>query len=119
MWDSRDREKHCIQKEWLIRETLEAGMANIVHDPMVSREKIVFPPLHIKPGLMKQFLKALDRDGDCFQHIVSAFPKLSFDKIKVGVFDGPQIRSLARDEEFVNKMNDKEKAAWLSFVAIT
>jgi len=94
-------------------------MPNIVHDPMVSREKIVFPPLHIKPGLMKQFLKALDRDGDCFQHIVSAFPKLSFDKIKVGVFDGPQIRSLARDEEFVNKMNDKEKAAWLSFVAIT
>jgi len=62
---------------------------------------------------MKQFVKALDRDGECFQHIVSAFPKLSFDKIKAGVFDGPQIRTIARDEEFVNKLNDKEKGAWL------
>ena len=27
-----------------IRETLEAGMPNIVNDPIVSREKIIFPP---------------------------------------------------------------------------
>ena len=118
MWDSRAREKHWIQKEWPIRETLEAGMPNIVNDPIVSREKIIFPPLHIKLGLMKQFVKALSTDGECFQHIVSAFPALSFEKIKAGVFDGPQIRALVRDEEFVRKMNDKEKTAWLSFVAV-
>ena len=47
------------------------------------------------------------------------FPKLLFDKIKAGVFDGTQIRTLVRDEEFVNKINDKERAAWLSFVAVT
>ena len=64
-------------------------------------------------------MKALDSDGECFQHIVSAFPKLLFDKIKASVFDGPQIRTLLRDEEFVNKINDKERAAWLSFVAVT
>ena len=68
---------------------------------------------------MKQFVKTLDSDSECFQHIVSAFPKLSFDKIKVGVFDGPQIRTLVRNEEFINKMNDKEMAAWLSFVEVT
>ena len=60
-------------------------------------------------------MKALDSGGECFQPIVSAFPKLLFDKIKAGVFDGPQIC----DEEFVNKINDKERAAWLSFVAVT
>jgi len=65
---------------------------------------------------MKQFVKALD--GEYFQHIASAYPELSFDKIKAGVFDKPQIRSLARDEEFVNKMNGKEKEAWLSSVAV-
>ena len=119
MWDSRDREKHWTQKEWPIYKTLEAGTPNIVHDPIVSREKIVFPPLHIKLGLMKQFMKALDSDDECFQPIVSAFPKLLFDKIKAGVFDEPQIRTLVRDEEFVNKINDKEKTAWLSFVAVT
>ena len=75
---------------------------------------------------MKQFLKALDSDGECFQHIVYAFPKLSLDRIKAGVFDGPlyrctlvQIRTLVRDEEFVNKINDKERAACLSFVSVT
>ena len=67
---------------------------------------------------MKQFVKALCTDGDCFQHIVSSFPGLSFEKINAGVFDGPQIRTLVRDKEFVQKMNDKEKAAWLSFVAV-
>ena len=68
---------------------------------------------------MKQFVKAPDSKGECFQQIVSAFPKLSFDKIKAGVFDGTQIRILIRDGEFVNKMNDKEKTAWLSFIAVT
>ena len=84
MWDRRDREKHWTQKEWPISETLEAGTPNIVHDSIVIRKKIVFPSLHIKLGLMK----ALDSDGECFQHIVSVFPKFSFEKIKAGVFDG-------------------------------
>ena len=118
MWDSRARDKHWTQKEWPIRETLEAGMPNILHDPIVSRDKIIFPPLHIKLGLMKQFVKALSSDGECFQYIVSAFPALSIEKIKAGVFDGPQIRALVRDEEFVKKMIDKEKAAWQFFVEV-
>lgn len=118
MWDSRAREKHWTQKEWPIRKTLEAGMPNIVNDPIVSREKIVFPPLHIKLGLMKQFVKALRTDSECFQHIAFSFPALSFEKIKAGVFDGPQIRALVRDEKFVRKMNEQEKSAWVSFVAV-
>ena len=67
---------------------------------------------------MKQFVKALNTENECFQHIVSAFPGLSFDKIKAGVFDGPHIRSLIRDKEFVRKMDQKERAAWMSFVAV-
>lgn len=118
MWDSRARDKHWNQKVWPVRETLAAGMPNILHDPIVSRDKIIFPPLHIKLGLMKQFVKALSTDGECFQYIVSAFPALSSEKIKAGVFDGPKIRSLVRDANFVTTMTDKEKAAWLSFVEV-
>ena len=62
---------------------------------------------------MKQFVKALHLDGECFQHILRTFPGLSYKKIKAGVFDGPQIRTLVRDQAFVQAMNDKEKAAWL------
>ena len=59
---------------------------------MVPRDKIVFPPLHIKLGLVKQFFKALDKDGDCFQYICRSFPSLSNEKLKADIFDGPQIR---------------------------
>ena len=93
-------------------------MPNIVHDPIESPKEIVFLPLHVKLGLMKLFVKALDSDDNYFQHIVSVFSIFLFYKIKAGVFDVPQIRTLAHDEEFVNKVNDKEKAAWLSFVAV-
>ena len=113
MWDSLARERHWNQKEWPILKTLEAGMPNIV-----IREKIIFPLLHIKLGLMKQFVKVLDTDGECFQHIYSVLPGLSFNKIKAGVLDGPQIRALVRDQEFDRKMNDKDRTAWLSFVAV-
>ena len=116
MWDSRDRENHWTQKEWPKRDTVKAGMPNVIHESIVSRDKIIFPPLHIKLGLMKQFVKALHLDGECFQHILRTFPRLSSEKIKAGVFDGPQIRTLVRDQNFVQAMNDKEKAAWLSFV---
>ena len=65
---------------------------------------------------MKQFFKALRLDGECFQHLLHTFPGLSYKKIEAGVLDGPQIRAIVRDQAFVQAMNDKEKAAWLSFV---
>ena len=67
---------------------------------------------------MKQFVKALRLDGECFQHLLHTFPGLSYEKIKAGVCDGPQIRTLVRDQAFVQAMNDKEKAAWLSYVDV-
>ena len=39
----------------------------------------------MKLGLMKQFLKALDKDGDCFKYLVDRFPGLTDAKIKVGI----------------------------------
>ena len=116
MWNYRARDKHL--EEWPLRESLEVALLNTVNDTIVSREKIIFPPLHIKLGLMKQFIRALNNDGECFQHTVSVLPALSFEKIKVGVFDGPHIRALVRDQDFVRKMNDKERGAWFSFVAV-
>ena len=93
-------------------------MPNVIHEPIISRDKIIFSPLHIKLGLMKQFGKALHLDGECFQHILRTFPGLSYEKIKARVFDGPQIRTLVCDQTFIQAMNDEEKAAWLSLVDV-
>ena len=43
---------------------------------------------------MKQFVRALDFHGDCFKYIGYTFPGLSEEKLKAGIFNGPQIRQL-------------------------
>ena len=67
---------------------------------------------------MKQFVKALDKTGQCFQYISSAFPGLSNEKLKAGNFDGPQIRKLIKDPNFQHSMKKIELASWLSFVEV-
>ena len=82
---------------------------------MVDWKNIVLPPLHINLGLMKQFVKALDRSEDCFRYISSTFPGLSYEKKKAGIFYGPQIRTLLRDQYFVTTMTVVEARAWKAF----
>lgn len=118
LWDSRDKAHHWDTKAWSIREHMNVGSANIIHEPLVQRKYIILPPLHIKLGIMKQFVKALDKDGDCFTYICRALPKLSMEKLKAGVFNGPQIRQLVKDNNFVKSMTENEKNAWTSFVSV-
>jgi len=118
LWDSRDKTQHWVRKEWPRRENMDVGEKNIINDPLVPREKIIFPPLHIKLGLMKQFVKALDKNGSCFAYIGKTMPQLSNEKIKAGIFDGPQIRQLIKDPDFINSMNEIEQKAWNSFVSV-
>ena len=73
------------------------------------------PPLHIKSGLIKQLVKALDKDGECFKYIYRSFPGLSIEKLKAGIFDAPDIRKLMQDENFILSMNPLEADAWQDF----
>ena len=82
---------------------------------MVDRKNVILPPLHIKLGLMKQFVKALDCSGECFGYICSTFPGLNYEKKKAGIFDGPQIRTLLRNQYFVTTMTAVEARAWKAF----
>jgi len=77
LWDSRDRSNHYIKKDWPARKSIESGSKNVVNKSLVEPSKILLPPLHIKLGLMKQFVKALDKNGKCFAHLVEKFPALS------------------------------------------
>ncbi|MGH0179042.1 UNVERIFIED_CONTAM: hypothetical protein FKN15_002173 [Acipenser sinensis] len=76
------------------------------------------PPLHIKLGLMKQFVRALDKESAAFKYLQDFFPKLPEAKVKAGVFVGPQIKKILECNEFPKKLTSKEKAAWNSFVAV-
>ena len=108
---SRARDKHWSRRDWPTRSTISIGTSNIINEPLVSRENVVLSPLHIKLGLMKQHVKALQKDEDCFKYMCRKFPGLSNEKLKQGVFDGPQIRQLIKDLEIVNSMTEPESIA--------
>ena len=120
LWDSRDTSSHYKKKDWPRREQHDIGIHNVKFRRLVQTEKILMPPLHIKLGLMKQFVAALDSTSNSFKILQRTFPKLSEAKVKAGVFVGPDIRKLmANDEEFRNSLNEVEQAAWDSFKDIS
>lgn len=85
-WDSRAKSTHYIQKHWTSRssETTEIGKRNVVAKPLVDRQKVYLPPLHIKLGLIKIFIKALKSNTEAFNFLRRFFPKISEAKIKEG-----------------------------------
>jgi len=114
-WDSRAREQHYVRKVWPSRNTLQPGIKNIERESLIDPKKVILPPLHIKLGLMKQFVKALPKEGPCFKYLTVQFPGLSDAKLKEGIFIGPDIRKLMKDENFDKTMNRNEKEAWTGF----
>ena len=81
-WDRPAITQHWVKKGWSAREDLAVGDKNIINEPLVGRDRIILPPLHIKLGLMKHLVKALDKHGDCFNYFVKKLPGLSMEKMK-------------------------------------
>ena len=77
--------------------SLTPGEKNIIHKLSVDAEKTTLPHCHIKLVVMKQNVKALDHNGDCFRYIC----QVSMTKRKrLEFLNGPQIRQLLRDPKF-------------------
>ena len=87
---------------------------NVINNPLVDRDRIIFPPLQTKLILIKQFTKALDKDGGCFTFFCHAFTGLTMEILKAGILDG----QLIRDSKFENSMNEVEIEEWKAFVLI-
>ena len=94
------------------------GEKNVVNPPLVLPEKIYLPPLHIKLGLMKNFVKGMDKTGRGFECVRNKFPNVSNTEIEEGIFIGLQIRELMQDRQFDKDLNEIERNAWLSFKRI-
>ncbi|KAL6465610.1 hypothetical protein MHYP_G00257430 [Metynnis hypsauchen] len=118
LWDSRDTKAHYHRRDWPQRTEFTVGKNNVKWEPLVDPRKVLMSPLHIKLGLIKQFVRALDKESRAFNYLQDLFPKLSEAKIKAGVFVGPQIKKIIECSEFPKKLNRKERAAWNSFVAV-
>jgi hypothetical protein len=118
LWDSRDRNSHYVKRNCPERSEFTVGQNNVKWQPLVDPRKVLMPPLHIKLGLMKQFVTALDKEKAAFKFIQNFFPQLSEAKVKAGVFVGPQIKKIMESNEFPKKLTKVQKEAWSSFVAV-
>ena len=113
-----DKKNHYVNKLWPKRTSLTPGEKNVVIPPLVLPDKIYLPPLHIKLGLMKNFLKGMDKTDCGFQYVRNKFPYVSDAKIKEGILIGPQIRELKQDKQFDEDLKETERNTWLSLKRI-
>ena len=72
-WDSRDKKNHYVNKLWPERTLLTTGEKNVVNSPLILPEKNFLPPLHIKLGFMKNFVKGMDKAGRGFEYLRNNF----------------------------------------------
>ena len=117
-WDSCATDQHRVKKDWAAREDLAVGDKYITNEPLVNRDHTILLLLHIKLDLMKQFVKALDKDGVCFNYIAKTFLGHSMENFKAGIFDGPQIRKLKQAQTFTARVTVAERAAWCSYFSV-
>ena len=97
--DSRARDDHWVKKGWPPRDSMRVGKANVINEALVASEKIFIPPLRIELGLRN--------------------PALTIEKLKPGIFDGPQICPLIKDPCFMHSMLGTKSAAWQLFILVT
>lgn len=85
LWDTRFKGDQYQKDDWPIRGRARLQHNNVIERELVPTEKVLLPPLHIKLGIVKNFIKALDREGEAFNELTRVFPRLSSSKIKEGL----------------------------------
>ena len=109
-WDSFAGHEYYLKKEWPKRSTLKASTKNVKYTSLVEASKILLPPLHIQLGLMKNFVKAMNKNGAAFKYIYNKFRVLRQAKLKE-VFVGSQINKPLKDKGFDHTLSGIEKVA--------
>ena len=119
LWNSRDDANHYTVKDWPERSDFAIGRFNVKHKPLIDPQSVFLPPLHIKLGLIKNYVKAMKPDENGFKYLKKKFGGTKSDaKLKAGVFIGPEIRDLIRDREFESQLGPNERSAWQAFVMV-
>lgn len=87
VWEGRKKELHYTNFEWHPRFNFELGQFSIDHIPLVESKDVILPPLHIKLGLIRSFIRTLNKESAAFQYLKTVFPKLSDAKVEAGRFN--------------------------------
>jgi hypothetical protein len=69
---------------------------NVESQALVEPSKILLTSMHLKLGLIKNCVKALNQEEDAFTNLRENFPRLSESKLEEGIFIGSQIETSSR-----------------------
>ena len=68
--DSRARDCHYRIKKWPLRLETAVGQKNVAHPALGVKSKIIYlPPLHMKLGLLKISVKAMNEESEGFDYL--------------------------------------------------
>jgi len=82
---------------------------NVENQPLVEPNKILLPSMHLKLGLMKNFVKAMNQKQAAYTYLWEKFSRLSKAKLKEGIVIGPQIWDLIKNEYFDRLLQKETK----------
>lgn len=138
VWEGRKKDLHYTDFEWETRLNFVIGEFSIDHIPLVKPDDVILPALHIKLGLIRSFIRTLNKESVSFKMLKQIFPKLSDAKIEagklfeelfydlicnnyifIGVFNGPQTKKLLNSTDFKNALSPVENRAWIAFENVT
>lgn len=81
------------------------------HKPLVCKENILLPPLHIKLGLVNKLFSKIYEQNEEVREVLRRLTRISEAKIKMGVYDGPKIKVLFNSTELPQTLSkDQNKA---------
>ena len=103
----------CMSSESFYLQTI-----HVQSQPLIESNKMLLPPLHIKFGVMKNFVKAMDKESSEFAFLLEKFPQISMEKLKAGIFDSPQIRELMKDPIFDKALSGAKLSPWQSLKSL-
>lgn len=83
-WDSRYKGDQYSNHTWQERQISQHANSNVVQKPLVPQDKVLLPPLHIKLGIVKSFLKTVGKREEVNVVLAQIFPRLSESKLKEG-----------------------------------
>ena len=74
-WNSRAQSLHYSRQYWSAKKSLEPGIINVENQPQVEPSKILLPSMHLKLGLMKNVVKAMNQEEATFTYVREKFPQ--------------------------------------------
>lgn len=85
-WNTRfDRQKQYKTHSWKLRDESEHRDANKIREALVPKENVLLPPLHVKLGIVKNFIKAVVAANSKAFDVLKQIFNLSPDRLRNGV----------------------------------